>query len=120
MKPRRKRIPYVAPLDAPPLHEVIKGIVDGQRKLNQLDDDIGRGLRKIERAILVRRPTGHPVDVPFPPWGKLGWSSRRGRWRFVVVEDEETCTDLFNMPALCRSDACHVVERLVSKMGLMS
>lgn len=111
--------PYVPPPDAPPLADVIRDLAEGQRNLNRLDDEIGSKLRKIERAILARRPTGYPVEVPFPPWGKLGWSGRRGRWRLVVREDEETCTDLFNMPALCRVDACHVVGKLVRKMGLI-
>lgn len=102
-----------------PLAEVVRGIAEGQREVDRLDDAIGRQLAAAERAIRERRPTGYPVDVPFPPWGKLAWSGRRGRWRLVVLEDEDTCTDLFNMPALCRADACHVLDKLVRKMGLI-
>jgi len=55
--------------------------------------------------------------VLFPPWGKLAWSGRRGRWRLVVI-DEDECEDLMNMPALCRSDACFVLPKLVERMEL--
>lgn len=115
---KRRAEPYVAPPDAPPLAEVIRDLVEGQRNLNDLDDQIGQSLRKVERGILARRPTGYPVDVPFPPWGRLAWSGRRGRWRLVVIEDDD-CTDLFNMPAICRADACHVLDKLVRRMGLI-
>jgi hypothetical protein len=114
----RRTEPYVAPPDAPPLSEIVKQLAAGTCQLRALDDDIGRQLRKIERAILAKRPTGYPVHVSFPPWGKLAWSSRRGRWRLVVIEDAETCTDLFNMPEICRADACHVVGKLVERLGL--
>jgi hypothetical protein len=106
------------PPDAPPLREVIAQIVAKNRQLGALDDDIGRKLRAIEAAIRRRRPSGRPVDVPFPPWGKLGWSSRRGCWRLVVVDDEE-CEDLSAMPRECRTDACFVLGKLVKRIGLL-
>ena len=87
------------------------------RQLGELDNEIGCALATIERAIRARRPIGHPVDVPFPPWGKLGWSARRGRWRLVVVHDE-ACEDLFTMPRVCRADACHVLCKLVDRLSL--
>lgn len=115
---RRIAPPSDDALDDLPLKEVVKRLAAGVQELHQLDDAIGMRLRKIERAILQRRPTGYPVDVPFPPWGKLGWSGRRGRWRLVVLEDDEYCTDLFGMPALCRVDACHVLPKLIERLGL--
>lgn len=121
MKPRRKRraVPYVAPLDAPPLPEVVRELFKSARELDKLDDEIGRLLRETQQLFRERRPTGYPIDVAFPPWGKLGWSGRRGRWRLVVIEDEETCTDLLDMPRDCRADACHLLRRLAERMGLL-
>jgi len=87
------------------------------RQLNALDDEIGEKLAAIELAIRSRRPSGHPVDVPFPPWGKLGWSGRRGRWRLVVVDDEE-CEDLSAMPRQCRAEALSVLGKLVARLGI--
>ena len=88
------------------------------RQLNALDDEIGRKLAAIEEGIRRRRSTGGPVDVPFPPWGKLGWSGRRDHgWRLVVVDDEE-CEDLSAMPRECRAEACLVLGKLVARLGL--
>lgn len=116
---RRPVEPYVPPPGSPPLRDVVRGIAEGQKKLNRLDDEIGQALARFERIARERRPVGHPVGVPFPPWGKLAWSGRRGRWRLVVLEDEETCTDLFNMPTECRADACHVLPKLAERMNLL-
>lgn len=89
------------------------------RKLNALDDEIGRKLAAIEDGIRQRRSTGGPVDVLFPPWGKLGWSGRRDRgWRLVVVDDEE-CEDLAAMPRECRAEACLVLGKLIDRLGLL-
>lgn len=121
MRHRRKRKiePYVPPPDAPPLKDVVRELFESTRELDKLDDEIGRLLAHTERLFRERRPTGYPVDVPFPPWGKLGWSGRRGRWRLVVLEDEDTCTDLFNMPHECRADACHLLHKLAERMNLL-
>jgi hypothetical protein len=98
---KKKRAPiaaYKPPPNAPPLHEVIMQMAIKSRQLNALDDENGRKLSAIEEGIRRRRSTGGPVDVPFPPWGKLGWSGRRDRgWRLVVVDDE-ACEDLSAMP----------------------
>lgn len=115
----RKSEPYVPPPDAPPLRDVVRDLFASARELDNLDDEIGRLLRETQQLFYERRPTGHPVDVAFPPWGKLGWSGRRGRWRFVVLEDEETCTDLLDMPRECRADACNVLHKLAERMGLL-
>jgi hypothetical protein len=82
-----------------------------------LDDRISRALSAIERSIRTRRPSGHPVDVPFPPWGKLGWSGRRGHSRLVVVDDE-ACEDLSAMPRACRAEACLILAKIVERLGL--
>ena len=90
-----------------------------RRQLGVLDDAIGAKLSAIEDAIRERRPSGHPVDVPFPPWDKLGWSVRRGRgWRLVVLDDD-VCEDLCRMPRLCRAEACLVLGKLVDRLGLI-
>jgi hypothetical protein len=101
-----------------PLREVVRQLFEKSRELNTLDDEIAQKLQHIQNVIRTRRPTGHPVDVAFPPWGKLGWSGRRGRWRLVVI-DEDECEDLMNMPRLCRTDACHVLPKLVERLGLL-
>lgn len=123
MKPKRGR--KFAPLDdvpepyrSMPLRDVVRGIVERQQELNRRDDEIGQTLRQVESVIRQRRTTGGPVDVPFPPWGKLAWSGRRGFWRLVVIDDD-ACEELFNMPRLCRMDACHVLHKLVERMGLL-
>lgn len=113
----KDRVPYSAPPDALPLREVIAQIATHTRQLNAIDDDIGRELRTLEDVIRQRRPAGRPVDVPFPPWGKLGWSGRRGRWRLVVVDDEK-CEDLLAMPRACRAEAFLVLGKLVERLGL--
>jgi hypothetical protein len=105
------------PPDAPPLRDVVIQIAAKTRQLIVLDDEIGRKLAAIEGAIRIRRPSGHPVDVPFPPWGKLGWSGRRGHWRLVVVDDE-ACEDLSAMPRACRAEACLVLAKIVERLGL--
>ncbi len=88
------------------------------RQLNTLDDEICRKLTAVTHALRARCPIDHPVDVPFPPWGKLGWSGRRGRlWRLVVVDDE-VCEDLAAMPRECRADACFVLGKLVEHLGV--
>jgi hypothetical protein len=109
--------PWKPPPDAPPLSEVLMQIALKRRQLGTLDDAIGSQLSAIEDAIRRRRPAGHPVDVPFPPWGKLGWSGRRGRWRLVVLDDDD-CEDLYRMPRACRVDACLVLGKLVDRLGL--
>lgn len=116
---RKRWVPWVPPPDAPPLREVIAQIVVKNRQLGALDDDIGRKLSAIENTIRKLRPSGHPVDVPFPPWGKLGWSGRRGRWRLVVVDDEE-CEDLSAMPRECRTEACFVLDKLIERLSLLT
>jgi hypothetical protein len=116
---RAKAVPYVPPPGAPSLREVVAQIAAKTRRLNELDDEIGRKLRAIEDGIRRRRSRGGPVDVPFPPWGKLGWSGRRGRgWRLVVVDDK-ACEDLSAMPRECRAEACFVLKKLVERLGLL-
>lgn len=107
------------PPDASSLREVVAQLAIKNRQLGALDDKIARVLAEIEHVIRERRPIGHPVDVTFSPWGKLGWSGRRGRWRLVVV-DEDACEDLIMMPRVCRVAACHVLGKLVDRLGLMS
>lgn len=113
----KKAAPYVAPPGSPPLREVVVQLAAKSRQLSALDDEIGRKLAAIEQLIRDRRPNGHPVDVSFPPWGKLGWSGRRGRWRLVVVDDEE-CEDLSSMPRACRAEACFVLGKLMERLDL--
>lgn len=101
-----------------PLREVVQELSQLTQTLNRYDDEISQLLRDFEEIARQRRPTGRPVDVVFPPWGKLGWTGRRGRWRLVVVDDEE-CEDLLSMPRDCRHEACHVLWRLAERMGLL-
>jgi hypothetical protein len=116
---RRRVEPYIPPSGAPPLKDVVRDLFARARELEHLDDEIGKQLAEFERVARERRPTGYPIDVPFPPWGKLAWSGRRGRWRLVVLEDDETCTDLFTMPRECHADACHVLHKLAERMNLL-
>lgn len=117
-KPRMHPVAWERPPDAPPLRDVVAQIDAKTRRLGELDDEIERQLTAIERAIRARRPSGHPASVPFPPWGRLGWSGRRGRWRLVVLEDD-ACTDLSRMPRVCRVDAYRVLGALVQRLGLV-
>jgi len=105
--------------DELPLSEVFSQIARGTRQLGALDDDIGRKLATIEESVRRLRPSGYPVDVPFPPWGRLGWSGRKGRWRLVVLDDD-ICEDLRQMPRECRTDACFVIGKLVARLGLLA
>lgn len=93
-------------------------MAEKSRQLSALDNQIRQRLRTIEQGIRDRRPTGHPVDVPFPPWGKLGWSGRHGRWRLVVLDDD-VCEDLRQMPRACRAEACLVLSKLIDRLGLL-
>jgi hypothetical protein len=104
--------------DPPTIREVVRQLVEGSRELNRLDDDIGALLRETEALFREKRPTGYPVDVPFPPWGRLGWSGRRNRWRLVVI-DEDECEDLLSMPRDCRADACALLRKLAERMGVL-
>jgi hypothetical protein len=81
MSRRKRRVyePYVPPPGSPPLRDVVRDLVAGAKELNRLDDEIGRKIAAVERAFRERYTAGRPVDVPFPPWGKLAWSGRRGR-----------------------------------------
>jgi hypothetical protein len=106
------------PPDALPLREVVVQMAAKSRRLSDLDDQIGGKIAAIESVIRNRRPIGHPVDVPFLPWGKLGWSGRRGRWRLVVLDDD-VCEELRSMPRQCRAEACLVLGKLVERLGLM-
>jgi hypothetical protein len=118
MRRKRRYEPYVPPPDAPPLRDVVRDLVARSKELNRLDDEIGRLLARTERTFRERYKADRPVDVPFPPWGKLAWSGRRGRWRLVVLEEDD-CTDLLTMPQLCRIDACHVLHKLATRMDLL-
>jgi len=113
-----KPAPYVAPPGAPPLREVVVQLASKSKRLSELDDQIGRALAAIERVIRDRRPHGYPVDVPFPPWGKLAWSGRHRHWRLVVV-DEDACEDLASMPRACRAQAYLVLGKLVERLELL-
>lgn len=104
--------------EAKPLREVVRQLAQLQKQLDAHDDEINAMLRRIEIVIRAKRSTGGPVGVPFPPWGKLAWSGRRGFWRLVVIDDEE-CEDLLSMPRECRTDACHVLHKLVERMDLL-
>jgi len=115
---RQAAPPYVPPPGSPPLQDVVRQLVESSRELNRLDDEISRELQRFQAIARERRPTGHPVDVAFPPWGKLGWSGRRGRWRLVVV-DEDECEDLMSMPRECRAEAFAVLPTLAKRMGLL-
>jgi len=105
-------------VEAKPLREVVRQLAQLQKQLDANDDEIGATLRRTEMIIRAKRSTGGPVGVPFPPWGKLAWSGRRGFWRLVVIDDEE-CEDLLSMPRECRMDACHVLHKLVERMELL-
>src|SRR5262249_33076159 len=111
--------PPPRPPEPPPLRDVVVQLAAKSQQINALDDQIGRSLATIERSIRAQRPSGHPVDVAFHPWGKLGWSARRGRWRLVVV-DEDDCEDLLTMPRECRVQACLVIGKLVDRLGLQA
>lgn len=100
-----------------PLREVVRQLGEQSRTPGRFDAMIFQRLERIQELLLAQRPTGHPVDVTFPSWGKLGWSGRRGRWRLVVVDDE-ACEDLLAMPRECRAEACLVLPKLVERMGL--
>lgn len=115
---KRREVKVVLPPDAPPLREVVVQLAAKSRQLNELDDQIWRALGAIEQRLRDRRPDGHPVDVPFPPWGKLAWSGRHRRWRLVVV-DEEECEDLAKMPRSCRAQACLVLPKLIDRLGVV-
>ena len=116
MKRKRRQLAPI-PLDALPLREVIAQIAIMNQRLSTLDEEIGQKLAAIENSMRCRRSVGGPVDVPFAPWGKLGWSGRRGRWRLVVIDDE-ACEDLSAMPRRCRTEACFVLGDLVKRLGL--
>jgi len=123
MRRKRKMAPATfadipEPYRSMSLPDIVRGIVEGQKELDRLDDEIGRKLAAVEREFRKRYTAGRPVDVPFPPWGKLAWSGRRGRWRLVVLEEDD-CTDLLTMPQLCRIDACHVLYKLAERMDLL-
>lgn len=120
-----KRQPQPAVLDdlpeelrTMPLREVVRRLVTYSRELDALDTEISQQLQQIQDRFRERRPTGYPVDVAFPPWGKLAWTGRRGRWRLVVIDDEE-CEDLMSMPRECRAEACAFLPKLVERMGLV-
>ena len=100
-----------------PLQNVVAQLATKTRRLNELDDRIADALAAIERVLRARSSMKYPVDVSFPPWGKLGWSGRRGLWRLVVV-DEDACEDLFTMPRACRAEACLTLGKLVARLGL--
>jgi hypothetical protein len=118
MKRRALGVAKVAPETAGmTLREVGEALRQKTTRLNDLDSAIVQCIKLVEANLRERRPTGHPVDVAFPPWGKLGWSGRRGRWRLVVI-DEDECEDLLNMPRLCRADACIALPRLMQRMGV--
>jgi hypothetical protein len=103
--------------DERPLSEVVRELSITNKRLGNLDDQIREQIKAIEERLRKLKPTTKPVDVTFPPWGKLGWSGRRNRWRLVVVDDE-SCEDLLQMPALCRTDACFVLPKLLERLGI--
>lgn len=101
-----------------PLREVVTQLAIKQQQLRVLDAEISRVLAAIAARIRRGRAIGGPVDVTFPPWGRLGWSGRRGHsWRLVVV-DTEACVDLLVMPRACRVAACGVLRELVARLGM--
>jgi hypothetical protein len=100
-----------------PLRGIVHQIGERSRTLSRFDDMIFQRLQRIQELLRAQRPAGHPVDVPFPSWGKIGWSGRRGYWRLVVVDDD-LCEDLLLMPRECRAEACLVLPKLVERMGL--
>lgn len=99
------------------LRDVFSDIVERSSQLSQLDSQLSTMLSDIQHGLRRLRPTDKPVDVPFPPWGKLGWSGRRGYWRLVVVDDEG-CEDLLQMPRLARADAFKVLPKLLERLGM--
>ena len=101
-----------------PLGEVLRQLGEQQKQLGGMDSEISVLLRRFEMILRTKRPTGHPVDVAFPPWGKLGWTGRKSRWRLVVI-DEDECEDLMSMPRECRVEACFLLEKLVKRMDLL-
>ena len=119
---KKKRMVQPIALPSPskelPLREVVVQLAAKTRRLGELDTAIAHKLGAIERVLRRHRSGGIPVDVPFAPWGKLGWSGRRDRpWRLVVV-DEDACEDLRSMPRECRAEACMVLGKLVARLGL--
>lgn len=121
MTKAKKRSPIAPRKPSPgelPLRDVVMQLTAKNRQLSVLDDEIRHKLSTIEDGIRQRCTTGGPVDVPFPPWGKLGWSGRRDHgWRLVVVDDE-ACEDLLSMPRECRAEACFILHKLVTRLGL--
>lgn len=93
-----------------PLREALLG-------LGRFDALLLQRLLLIQELLRAQRPTGHPVDVTFSAWGRLGWRGCCGHWRLVVV-DEGACEDLTSMPRECRAEACLFLPKLVERMGL--
>ena len=114
---KKKWVSFADVEHALPFCEVARQIGERSRALGNCDNTIFQQLQRIQELLRAQRPTGHPVDTAFPPWGKLGWSGRRGLWHLVVIDDE-ACEDLMSMPRQCRAEACLILPKLVERMGL--
>jgi len=115
VKPNMRRVPVNNPSD-PPIRDVIGQIKEKSAQLRDLDERITANIRTLEdRLRRITPPTLKPLSVPFDPWGKLAWSSRKGRWRLVVIDDEDS-SELMVMPRLCRADAFKVLRGLIDKI----
>lgn len=127
VKKKRQYAPAIQPFPELTLPEVIRRIAVGKVKLAELDRQISRQLRQVQEQFRMRRSDGGPVDVPFPPYGKLGWSGGRrwhgnpkGIWRLVVIDGDD-CENLMDMPeSQCRADALHVLPKLAERLGVLS
>ena len=85
----RRAPPYVPPLDAPPLEEVVRDVV-AKPQIALLDESITQALRRIERQ-LEARGYRRIVRVKLEDGAELAWSmGKRGRWRLVIRDEEGT------------------------------
>ncbi len=68
-------------------------IVDIARRSKMLDEqDADEKLRRCIRLVEFRLRTlqvNRILKVPIEPGITLGWSSRKGAWRLVIVDDQE-------------------------------
>lgn len=74
--------------DKPDLRDVIRQLAVMQKQVTQLDDDIRRGIVRIEMA-LRRAKVQRVFSVQVVPGVDLGWSADHIGWRFVIREEDQ-------------------------------
>lgn len=99
------------------LRDVFTEVAVATGQLNALADQISEAIRTIEFHMRRMLDVHRILKTTLDDGVTLGWSARRGYWRFVIVDDEDGAIDLLDTALAERVHAfvSGGIERIVAQ-----